>query len=674
MGFLFIFLKWIFLLLLGVFFVLLFFYFKNKKNKSFSSDIKKLIKYKNIIYDKELHENFLLKESYISSVERLKNFLLKIYKSKNNYFNLTPLDALMLIEIFPFDIRKSKDGKYYIINQKEFELFLKLLLNKNTHFISNESLLELRDKLVKKLLSWDDKIVIDVNFIFNLIKSDNIPDDNIENQKFITLATRFNNEKILFKIEDLIKNDNDIENTNYKKTNKKNAIKKDEVLIKGKDKDYIIDLKRGIQYVINKVSRDEKKESKEDKLNKLLENLTLLIASQPQQIADSIQEIITKTNFSNLDENSLKKLLKEEIVKKTENNQNNSQILNTTNKLLDDIFGKEPNIPCDVVHKNDDSKENIVTTEIEPKTEDKNKNNKNENKKDEEVENKKDTQINKLKNSNKKSEDSFKEDSIKSNSLDDTKNKQLLIEDSIQNNNKSVKEKKDEINFDKNELTKELDNENAKNNLKNDLLSAISSDSFIDDFGMSSISKQSEKKSQKINENKELKEVEIENLDEVKNNLQDEISATILKKYFLIENRIEDAFIEKILNDVLIRSEELAFYQIDKTYYLKLKDFLHSILFIDFGIKISNLREKKIIEIIENIDCKKILTFVRNIYSNYIEDGDFIPIYLVVSLSNNEKEIYIPFVYKVNEEFYKIKKEKKNIFVSYKNSKKVIKC
>ena len=149
----------------------LFNYFENKKEKIWDKKTQKLWEEANLKTDKELHKEIMLKESYINSVDRLGKFLMKIYKNKEQVFSLTPLDAMLLIDVLPFDIRKSKDGKYYLIDKDHFIFFLRLLVNKNHHYIDTDTLLKTREKLLKELMKWskEKNIVVDVNFIFDLI-------------------------------------------------------------------------------------------------------------------------------------------------------------------------------------------------------------------------------------------------------------------------------------------------------------------------------------------------------------------------------------------------------------------------------------------------------------------------------------------------------------------------
>ncbi|WP_456470007.1 hypothetical protein [Caminibacter sp.] len=337
----------------GIFLVLLFFKISEKKNeKIWTNDLKKILKEKEIETDKELHEKILIRESYINSIERLRKFLINIYKKRNEVFHLTPLDAYMLIEIFPFDIRKSKDGKYYLINKNDFIMFLKLLVNKNHTFISDEKILEIRDKIVKKLLSFDERqIVIDAKYVFDLIRNTQIPNPNIEDQNFIKLTTAFD-EDVLFKIEEPEVYEKEYK-TKKEKIDKKNKHKdKDVSIIKGKEHDYMIDLKTGIQYVINKNKNSDNKKEKNkdvnDRLSKLIENLTILIASQPQQISQSIKEVIAEIKTkSDINEDKLKSIIEKDIIEKmdeTDGNENIKEIKKNTQTLLNEILGEMPNI------------------------------------------------------------------------------------------------------------------------------------------------------------------------------------------------------------------------------------------------------------------------------------------------------------------------------------------
>jgi hypothetical protein len=273
-------------LVLGVGAVYLFFYLKDrKKDKIWTKDLLKIKKEMDVEKDKKLHEKLMLRESFINSLERLKNYLARIYRQGETTFTVTALDAILMVRLFPFHIRKSKDGTYYIIDENEFVFFLKLIINENYSLMGDEQIIKLRNILTKELMGWTpDGIVIDARFVFDLIKNDYIPSGNIEDQKFIKMAAALE-EKVTFKIAK--KNEVEEEEKEEKKIQKP----KDYSIIKGKDKDYIIDLNTGIQYEVKKKKKEEnKKESKEEHLAKLIENLTLLIASQPQQIANSIKD------------------------------------------------------------------------------------------------------------------------------------------------------------------------------------------------------------------------------------------------------------------------------------------------------------------------------------------------------------------------------------------------
>jgi len=319
----------------------LFKFLERKKDKIWTKDLKKLLKEKELKTDKKLHEELLLKESYINSIERLKKFLLKIFNNKEEVFSLTPLDAYLLIEMFPFDIRKSKDGKYYLVNENDFFMFLKLLVNKNYKYISNKELLKLRDNLMKKLLSWNkDEIVVDAKYIFELIKNNHVPSPNIEEQKFIQISSSFKN-KISFKIESEFPDDEIIEKETKEKENKKNQ---DISILKGKNCDYMIDLKTGLQYVINKRNSDEENNKNKEKnelkmVQDLVENLTILIHNQPKELHNAIREIAKELKENNLNVAEAGKKLEEEILEKIDD-KNNPEIKKEVQEKINLIMQK----------------------------------------------------------------------------------------------------------------------------------------------------------------------------------------------------------------------------------------------------------------------------------------------------------------------------------------------
>lgn len=98
-------------------------FFSNKKEKIWDKESKKLLEEAKSKTDKELHKEMILKNSYLNSIARLDEFLTKVYKQKKEIFELSALDAFLLVELFPFDIRKSNDGKYYLIDKEHFLFF-----------------------------------------------------------------------------------------------------------------------------------------------------------------------------------------------------------------------------------------------------------------------------------------------------------------------------------------------------------------------------------------------------------------------------------------------------------------------------------------------------------------------------------------------------------------------
>jgi hypothetical protein len=250
--------------------------------------------------------------------------------------------------------------RYYIIDENEFVFFLKLIINENYSLMGDEQIIKLRNILTKELMGWTpDGIVIDARFVFDLIKNDNIPSGNIEDQKFIKMAAALE-EKVTFKIAK--KNEVEEEEKEEKKIQKP----KDYSIIKGKDKDYIIDLNTGIQYEVKKKKKEEnKKESKEEHLAKLIENLTLLIASQPQQIANSIKEVINELHLQNneINQEQIKEKLEKNVLEKVENvNEQTKETKENIKNLMNEIFGSAPKI---VEQKN----ENKIVSNLEKNNE-----------------------------------------------------------------------------------------------------------------------------------------------------------------------------------------------------------------------------------------------------------------------------------------------------------------
>ena len=171
-------------------------------------------------------------------------------------------------------------------------------------------------------MKWSEEknIVVDVNFIFDLIKNDKVPDDNIENQNFINLSTAFSSkEKTFFKIVNTMQMQ--VEEMQEEKIEDKSLDKKIKTqnknisIIKGTDRDYAIDLRTGIQYVINKEKKDKNKNIKENqelRIQELIENLSLLISKQPEMIANATKEAIDEITKS-INENTTPEELKEKI-------------------------------------------------------------------------------------------------------------------------------------------------------------------------------------------------------------------------------------------------------------------------------------------------------------------------------------------------------------------------
>ncbi len=297
-------LPYLLILIFGIFFAgFLFKFFSNKKEKIWDKESKKLLEEAKSKTDKELHKEMILKNSYLNSIARLDEFLTKVYKQKKEIFELSALDAFLLVELFPFDIRKSNDGKYYLIDKEHFLFFLKLLKNGNQKFISDVELKKTKEKLLKKLLSFDENIVLDAKYVFDLILFDNIPNDNIEEQTFIKLSTAFK-DKTNFKIVDKI-----LESKNENKNNDDKNKEKNISIIKGGEKDYYLDLNTGKQYEVVKEKKDKEKNEK-NREAALMENLILAISSQSEEIKKMFEVFMQNTiEKKGLTEEEIKKII-----------------------------------------------------------------------------------------------------------------------------------------------------------------------------------------------------------------------------------------------------------------------------------------------------------------------------------------------------------------------------
>jgi hypothetical protein len=418
-------------LVVGLAAVYLFFYLReNKKDKIWTKDLKKLEEEVNIEKDKKLHKDLMVRDSFTNSIERLRDFLTAIYRRKQKTFSLTALDAILMVEIFPFNITKAKDGTYYIIDENEFLFFLKYLINENYKFMSDEKVLEIRDILTNKLLDWNpNEIVVDVKFVFDLIKNDNIPSGDIKDQRFIKLAPVLE-EKVLFKVGEINEEKNENIDKNIEENNKQNQ---DFSIIKGKKQDYMIDLRTGIQYVINKNKNEDenKKENKEEKLEKLMENISILIASQPQQISNSIKEIVKELNLKNSEINTteLKEKLEKNILEKVNNvDEKTQETKQNIKNLINEVFGSIPKAEAleknnKTENKNNSEMQSKVETNLEIETKKENNN---------EIENNNNSSLKKIDLLDSMSDDNFAND---------------FGIDSTENNNKPKEIKEENINY-----------------------------------------------------------------------------------------------------------------------------------------------------------------------------------------------------------------------------------